>query len=58
MVVFVLSARKHRDCVQCAVFIIYYYDNHNNNNNSEFLVEARGISTCGSGDCVPGDFKH
>ena len=32
MVVFVLSARRHRDCVQCAVFIIYYYDNHNNNN--------------------------
>ena len=25
---------------------------------SECLVEARGISTCGSGDCVPGDFKH
>ena len=25
---------------------------------SELLVEARGISTCGSGDCVPGDFKH
>ena len=25
---------------------------------SEFLVEERGISTCGCGNCVPGDFKH
>ena len=25
---------------------------------SEFLVEGRGISTCGCGNCIPGDFKH